>query len=761
MKLKYIFLTFVFFLQLSVEATSSTEEDLVVTLDIVPLSCEGEADASISIVNVIGGSGNYVYEWSDGSDGESISNLEAGMYSLTVSEIVEIDTFYLETFEPNTGQDWELNVESGTNEPDANTWVQSSAEGGLLPPACANGDNGNYTLHIQNLSMPNDGATYNAGGLCDFGISCVTTNKRTASPNISTLGLSNLTLSFDFIGNGDGLNDNASLWYSINAGTSWMELDSSLKSDLCGTIGQWTNVSYNLPVDCENIENLKLAFNWTNNDDNVGTDPSFAADNVLMTSAEPACSTTVTVMIEVAEPLDCSDGDCDNGLEIWNAETCACDTDLPVLEPNQPTIFGETEVCENGTYVYTLTPDPNTLEYIWEMPNNETFTNLGESIEIDWTGSTGGDLCVMATNGCDTTFATCLLITIGGGLATPIVICENSDANSASISWEAVGGAINYLVNYVVNGGLVESETTTDNLFVVDNLNIGDEVNFMVTAQSDGACLDSPPSIAISCVVENCPSFTFNLDSLPTLICNTDTSFYLPEIIQASVEEVVGGPVSIDVQGAGIFEDVLTITGLGMNETMDITITNLSSNCVYFASHTYSVLEQVVANAGIDQSLGVGGTLQLDGSNSIGEDFLWTTQDGNIVEGENTSNPTIDGVGTYELTVSTSNDCISKDEVIITLTLSNNWVKLPAAFSPNGDGLNEPLRALGNGIETIKWMIFNRWGEKVFESDNLDIGWDGTHKGQPAPVGVYVYVGEVVFVDGMREEFLGNVVLVR
>ncbi len=761
MNWQHLFFLLLFFFQIKAWANVIVNDTLTVDLEIIHESCEGAADGSISILNVSGGSGNYIYEWSDGSDSTSIDNLTSGVYTLLVSEVGGKDTLYTTTFaldEPN----WTLNIESGPNETDAHFWVQSSAEGGLLPPACADGDNGNYTLHIQDPLMPDEGATYNAGGLCSFGIFCVATNKRAESPNISTLNQSNLSLSFDFIGNGDGLNDNASLLYSLNAGTTWIELDSSLKSDLCATEGQWTFRSYNLPTECENTENFKIAFNWTNNDDNIGADPSFAVDNIQIVAEEIICSQLVSVEIEVAEPVDCNDGDCSNGLEIWNEATCDCDAGIPIMEPNQPTVFGATEVCENAVYIYELTPDPNTLEYIWETPNGEAFTDLGESIEIDWTGSTGGNLCVMATNGCDTTLATCLAINVGGGLSAPIIDCETTDLNSVSISWGMVAGAINYTINYTINGGIWQTETTTNNTFDVDNLNMGDEVNFTIVAQSNGACLDSPPSNSISCVAD-CPSLDFNLD-LPPLICNTDTTFYVPDLIRDDIEAIVGEEVDIQVVGMGLFENTLSTTSLGMNETMDIIISNLSTNCVYIESHTFTVSGQPFADAGADQNLQDGDTLELDGTlSTISGDFTytWTTQDGNIIAGANSLNPMIDASGTYALTIESSVGCKAEDEVLVTLLTNEYWAIFPAAFSPNGDGLNEPLRAIGAGIASIEWMIFNRWGEKVYEGNDVTLGWDGMHQGQPAPIGVYMYLAKVVFVDGGTEELKGSVTLVR
>lgn len=66
-------------------------------------------------------------------------------------------------------------------------------------------------------------------------------------------------------------------------------------------------------------------------------------------------------------------------------------------------------------------------------------------------------------------------------------------------------------------------------------------------------------------------------------------------------------------------------------------------------------------------------------------------------------------------------------------------IYLPNAFSPNGDGLNDTFGPVAEGIEEMEIVIFNRWGEVVFQSSNSNHRWDGTYKGKKAPLGVYAY----------------------
>lgn len=86
---------------------------------------------------------------------------------------------------------------------------------------------------------------------------------------------------------------------------------------------------------------------------------------------------------------------------------------------------------------------------------------------------------------------------------------------------------------------------------------------------------------------------------------------------------------------------------------------------------------------------------------------------------------------------------------------------LPTAFSPNGDGKNDMLFVRGAAIQTMDVKVFNRWGQKVFETTDMNVGWDGTFNGQPQPMDAYAFILNVVFIDGTTFEKKGNVTLLR
>jgi len=122
---------------------------------------------------------------------------------------------------------------------------------------------------------------------------------------------------------------------------------------------------------------------------------------------------------------------------------------------------------------------------------------------------------------------------------------------------------------------------------------------------------------------------------------------------------------------------------------------------------------------------------------------------------------------TYVVTVTDTGEngfCAKSDSVTIFVFESvcgEPNIFVPNTFTPNGDGENEELLVRGNNITDLKFSVFNRWGEKVFETSDQNIGWDGTYKGELANPAVFVYQLEVVCGDGQEYFTKGNVTLIR
>lgn len=94
-------------------------------------------------------------------------------------------------------------------------------------------------------------------------------------------------------------------------------------------------------------------------------------------------------------------------------------------------------------------------------------------------------------------------------------------------------------------------------------------------------------------------------------------------------------------------------------------------------------------------------------------------------------------------------------------TLSTREIFVPNVFTPNGDGKNDVLKVFGNYIRSIDFRIFNQWGQLIFSTTDATMGWDGKHKGQLQPVGVYTYTLKLIRQDGTTVTQKGAVNLIQ
>ena len=104
--------------------------------------------------------------------------------------------------------------------------------------------------------------------------------------------------------------------------------------------------------------------------------------------------------------------------------------------------------------------------------------------------------------------------------------------------------------------------------------------------------------------------------------------------------------------------------------------------------------------------------------------------------------------------------CLDCDSDTTVTTVANNLF-IPDAFSPNGDGNNDKLFVRGNNIQELYFAVYDRWGEKVFETTDKNIGWDGTYKSGTLSGAVFVYYCKGKYTDGVEFKQKGDVTLVR
>lgn len=114
----------------------------------------------------------------------------------------------------------------------------------------------------------------------------------------------------------------------------------------------------------------------------------------------------------------------------------------------------------------------------------------------------------------------------------------------------------------------------------------------------------------------------------------------------------------------------------------------------------------------------------------------------------------------YYVVYTSPKGCIGRDTILVTVINTNSYF-IPTGFSPNGDGINDVVQVHGRGIDHISLLIFDRVGEKVFETHELESGWDGTLIGVPMNDNVFVYRLEIFYCNGETLKETGNITLLK
>ena len=139
----------------------------------------------------------------------------------------------------------------------------------------------------------------------------------------------------------------------------------------------------------------------------------------------------------------------------------------------------------------------------------------------------------------------------------------------------------------------------------------------------------------------------------------------------------------------------------------------------------------------------------------------WQFGDGDSASGQNPVH-IYPASGSYSVTLSLigSLGCTTNNQLMVDVPPFSQ-LYIPTAFSPNDDGKDEVYYVFGHCITEMQLLIFDRWGEKVFETTDQTVGWDGRYKGQMENAGVFMYSFNGTLTTGEKINKKGNITLMR
>lgn len=750
-----------------------TSESVIITqassltpvVDDIDPTCFGGNNGSISITNVVGGSGNYSYTWNSLADDTPIVNdLSSGTYQLTINDLDNVggtSIVYEEDF--SGGSNWNIDEVSGSNGAEANSWVESTGEEGQVPPACEDAvATGDATLHITSVfSDILPGAAY-AAGLFD-----VASSKRAYSPAIVTTGFVDMILEFDYIANGEDDDDFCEVVYSTDDGTSWLVLEANLKSPLCAVGGQWTTATYSLPADAENEFDFRIGFNWINDNDNVGSDPSVAINNlIIFTMDNTTCPSVNTITLEepVAMTLGAFSSATECGVATGSITASATGGDENYTFTIQPTAAsnatGQFDNLSSGSY---------TVEVVDGMgcTANSIAVEVGEVSAVNCDDNDCGTADNWNAATCDCVFS-----------PIPPDVC-NDNNSCTDDSWDTDICDCVFVTN-VPDDCNDNDDCTTDTLdpatcdcvftpvvpLDCDDLiceNGVESWDVTTCACISGAAPVEPATPQISGATAICGDEMVNYvleNPDPTVTYNWTVDPGIPFTENGNEISVDWSTVIAGFAGGDIcltmLHDCFTIDDFCITVTLGSNIPIPQVSCL--ETENGSIV------FGWDDSMEAeeySVDYQINGENTVSEITSSTSFQVDGLSMGDILSITVAGQSSGDCG-NGANSAIVECEVTSDMVIPDDlWIQVPDAFSPNGDGMNDQFRAFGNFTD-IEMKVYNRYGELVFEGSGLDAFWDGTQDGESVRIAAYPYLMLVTW-PGQEEpqEYSGNIIVIR
>jgi gliding motility-associated-like protein len=318
-------------------------------------------------------------------------------------------------------------------------------------------------------------------------------------------------------------------------------------------------------------------------------------------------------------------------------------------------------------------------------------------------------------------------------LSAPTQLCEGDLATFTATPVRAAGISPAYA--WTVNGNLVP--LATGPTLAVSDLPVGNNIQVKVVMTSSSACASPTTHEATRSV---------NVTARPiagitgtTKICEGQNATLL------ATGGVSGSKYQWYRDGQPLSNTNASKINVSIPGLYTVEISN-GVNCSDMSGPHLLEVISVQVYAGADKDVKVAGevfTFPLEGI-SNGNNPRW-----NLIEGSGTitnhqllNSPASLGIGINKLILTDSvGSCIATDEVVIRV---RGQIWIPTAISPNGDGSNDAWFISGlESYDTYTIRVYNRYGNKVFESENSYTPWDGTRNGEPMPVATYYYVVEV------------------
>lgn len=419
--------------------------------------------------------------------------------------------------------------------------------------------------------------------------------------------------------------------------------------------------------------------------------------------------------------------------------------------------FAPANVCENEVVKFTNQSAALTYKWYFDWPNNPNLTSneRSPSYQFPDTGTYKVALIVAPGEPCADTMVQEIHVGdfhIDAAFTLETPLCDNNGmvVQAFNKSVDTIYGIASWQWRLTGPSGFNIQTGVKDPTFVVTKPG---SYKLRLVAVSNGGCRDTLTRQFNAPIPE--------LDSL-----QEDLSMCVGDTVRLNSGADPGLIYAYTWSPPGTLSDTLAADPLAFPlTTTDYFVTVVNGNCTFNGIVTVHVYDtSALSVSAAPTTIYQGETAQLTAVYSGTEPILWSPA-GSLSNPKSLTplaSPT--ETTTYTATILLSSGCVLQrfvTIVVLTPLCKEPFVFLPTGFSPNGDGENDVLKLETRFATEAYWAIYNRWGQKIFETSDLDGAWDGTYKGEPQPVDTYGYYLRVRCPGGTEWVKKGNITLLR
>jgi gliding motility-associated-like protein len=375
----------------------------------------------------------------------------------------------------------------------------------------------------------------------------------------------------------------------------------------------------------------------------------------------------------------------------------------------------------------------------WRFDDGSTSTLKNPTRLYPKAGTYSVRLITTNTNGCKDTLNSSIIIHgLPKIVAQDTVICLGDDAQLSAIG----GISYSWLPDATLSCTACNTPITSSRV----------ATRYFVTGTDKNGC-------------SNKDTLSLGIKTKTTLILAKATDVCEKEPIQlmaAGAQKYIWTPEKY-LNDAAIANPIAT-----MDSSLTYRVIGIEGSCIPDTAFIKVTVHPLpIIDAGPDQKVLAGTTVQLTGSGTNVKDYSWTPSD--VLSCNDCPNPTGKPTSTTVFTLIGKSDfgCSDTDNVRIVIFCDQSQLFLPNTFTPNGDGQNDYFYPQGTGVTKIKtFIVYNRWGQKVFERLGTDVnsreqGWDGTYAGEKLNSDTFVYTIEAACANGEIVFIKGDITLIR